>query len=109
MAFLDVGVDVADLGAAEDQWLTYTSDAGTINPTSPANLNDYDGSGTGRGFDHGDWDVHSIVKIRIDVTGLMEGDIVSMRNLVVTVPEPGTMALMGLGLLTLLGVRRKKK
>ena len=101
--------NLADLGAAENQWFTYTSDAGTISTSSPSNLNDYDGSGTGRGFDHGDWDVHSIVKIRIDVTGLMEGDIVSMRALSVTVPEPGTMALLGLGLLTLLGARRKKK
>ena len=95
-------------GAVEDVWNTYTSDLGTIG-SGPSNVTDYDSAGTGRGFVHGTWDVSSQVLIRLDVGGLQAGDIVSLRNLSITrIPEPGTMAMMGLGLLSLLGIRRKK-
>ena len=90
----------------------WTTLSGNINDNGwSLSLTDYGSEGPGRGFVYGDWDTNSIIYMGFDVNGFQNGDIVSIRNLRVTgtpIPEPGTMAMIGLGLLSLLGIRRKK-
>jgi hypothetical protein len=69
-----------------------------------------EGTGTITNYGGGVFDPSQIYRWRWHGTDWdqVAGDEVWLRDFEVTVPEPGTLALMGVGLLSLLGLRRRK-